>query len=82
MAVDTVEKFLKFHRDFLDVQLLLLDINLYRQSSIPDIPRLRQLLPEAEIIMFTVADDYDTMFQAICNGDTGYLLKEISLQEL
>lgn len=82
MAVDTVEKFLKFHRDFLEVQLLLLDVNLHGQSSIPDIPRLRQLLPDAEIIMFTVADDYDTVFQAICNGATGYLLKEISLQTL
>ena len=82
LAVDTIEKFIKFHRDFLDIQLLLLDINLHEQSSIPDIPRLKQLLPEAEIIMFTIADDYDTVFQAICSGATGYLLKDITLQAL
>lgn len=27
-------------------------------------------------------DDYDTIFKAICNGATGYLLKDISFTEL
>jgi DNA-binding NarL/FixJ family response regulator len=82
MAVDTVEKFVKFHRDFLEIQLILLDVNLHNQSGIQGIPMIRLREPEAEIIMFTVMDDYDTIFNAICAGATGYLLKDLSPYEL
>jgi DNA-binding NarL/FixJ family response regulator len=76
MAVDTVETFVKFHRDFLDIHLILLDVRLYNQSGIHGIPLIREREPEAEIVMYTIADDYDTIFRAICNGATGYLLKD------
>jgi len=82
MAVDSIEKFVKLHRDFLDIHLVLLDVMLYRQSSIRSIPLITQRLPYAEIIMFTVMDDQETIFQALCNGATGYLLKEIDFDEL
>ncbi len=82
LAVDTVEKFLKYHRDFMDIHLILLDVMLYDQSSIPHIAAIRKREPEAEIIMFTVMDDYDTVFQALCNGATGYLLKDLHMGEL
>jgi DNA-binding NarL/FixJ family response regulator len=82
LAVDTVEKFLKFHRDFMGIQLILLDVMLYQQSSIRSIPLIRQREPEAEIVMFTVMDDYDTIFQALRNGANGYLLKDSNLPEL
>lgn len=82
LSVDTVEKFLKFHRDFLEIDLILLDINLYHQSGIHGLPLIRQREPDAEIVMYTIQDDYDTIFQAICNGATGYLLKHQSPEEL
>jgi DNA-binding NarL/FixJ family response regulator len=82
LAVDTVEKFLKFHRGFMGIQLILLDVMLYQQSSIRSIPLLRQREPEAEIVMFTVMDDYETVFQALCNGANGYLLKDLDFQAL
>lgn len=82
MAVDTVEKFLKFHRDFLDIHLILLDISLYEKSGIDGIPMIRQREPEAEIIMFTIIDDYKTIFSALTKGATGYLLKDIDFEEL
>jgi response regulator of citrate/malate metabolism len=40
MAVDSVEKFLKYHRDFLEIKLVLLDVMLGSQSSIYNIPPL------------------------------------------
>lgn len=82
LSVDTVEKFLKFHRDFLEINLILLDVNLYHQSGIHGLPLIRQREPEAEIVIYTIVDDYDTIFQAICNGATGYLLKQQTPEEL
>ncbi len=82
LAVDTVDKFLKYHRDFMNIHLILLDVMLYDQSSIPHIAAIRRREPEAEIVMFTVMDDYDTIFQALCNGATGYLIKELDVEEL
>lgn len=82
MAVDTVEKFLKYHRDFMEIKLILLDVMLHNKSSIYDIPHLLQREPETEIIMFTVLDDVNVIFQALTYGATGYLLKDIPLPEL
>ena len=82
MAVDTVEKFLKYHRDFLEIKLVLLDVMLGAQSSIYGIPHLLQRDPDAEIIMFTVVDDSNVIFQALTYGATGYLLKDITMPEL
>lgn len=82
IAVDTVKQFIKFHRDFLNIQLVLLDVMLYDESSIPEIPMIQEREPNAEIIMYTVMDDSDTIFQALSNGATGYLLKKPDLQQL
>jgi DNA-binding NarL/FixJ family response regulator len=82
MAVDTVEKFLKYHRDFLEIKLVLLDVMLYNQSSIFGIPHILQREPEAEIIMFTVMDDSKVILQALSNGATGYVLKGLPMADL
>lgn len=82
MAVDTVEKFLKYHRDFFEIKLVLLDVMLYNQSSIYSIPHILQREPDTEVIMFTVLDDANVIFQALTYGATGYLLKDISMIEL
>ncbi len=82
LAVDSVEKFIKYHRDFLEIKFVLLDVMLGGQSSIWSIPLILQREPEAEIVMFTMADDSEIIFQALCNGATGYLLKDISFTQL
>lgn len=82
LAVDTVDKFLKYHRDFMEIDLILLDVMLYGQSSILNIPSILQREPEATIVMFTLFDDSDTIFQALCNGAMGYLLKNIDFNNL
>ncbi len=82
LAVDTVDKFLKYHRDFMEIDLILLDVMLYGQSSILNIPSILQREPEATIVMFTLFDDSDTIFQALCNGAMGYLLKELDFNDL
>lgn len=82
MAIDSVERFLKYHRDFFEIKLVLLDVMLGNKSSIYHIPHILQRAPDADIIMFTVMDDSNTIFQALTYGATGYLLKDISMPEL
>jgi DNA-binding NarL/FixJ family response regulator len=82
MAIDSVEKFLKYHRDFFHIKLVLLDAVLDQQSSIYSIPHILQREPNAQIIMFTVINDCNVIFQALTYGATGYLLKDITMPEL
>ena len=82
LVVENVDKFVKFHRDFMDIELVLLDVMLFKQSSIPSIPLIQQRVPHAEIVMYTMMDDSETIFRALCNGATGYLLKDQSYDEL
>lgn len=82
LAVDSVSKFQYFFREFLQIDVVLLDINLPNVSGVDGLPSIRRLLPDAEIIMHTVVNDYDTIFKCICAGANGYLLKNGNLQQL
>ena len=63
-------------------QVVLLDIGLPGRSGLEVLPRLRHLLPEAEVLMHTVFDDADRIYQALCRGASGYVLKNQPLAEL
>jgi DNA-binding NarL/FixJ family response regulator len=56
--------------------VILLDIGLPGMSGIDGIPLLRQRYPDSVIIMLTVYNDDDRVFDAICAGASGYLLKK------
>jgi DNA-binding NarL/FixJ family response regulator len=61
-------------RDAHDV--LLLDIDLPGMSGSDGVSILKQKYPSAEILMLTVYAEEDKVFESICNGACGYLLKE------
>jgi DNA-binding NarL/FixJ family response regulator len=63
-------------------QLVLLDIGLPGLSGIEALPLLRRHLPEADFVMQTVFDDADRIYQALCAGATGYLLKSTPPAEI
>lgn len=69
----SVEKALEH---FPDCDVLLLDINLPGKSGIESIPLIRRECPNAQIVMMTVFDDDDNIFNAILAGADGYLLKK------
>ncbi len=54
----------------------LLDIGLPGMSGIEGIRLLRERHPAMQLVMLTVYEDDDRIFQAICAGACGYLLKK------
>jgi len=63
-------------------QVVLMDINLPKMSGVECTRQLRALLPEVQIVMLTVYDDSDRIFQALQMGANGYLLKRASADEI
>ena len=59
-----------------------MDINLPKMSGVECTRQLRALLPEVQIVMLTVYDDSDRIFQALQMGANGYLLKRASADEI
>jgi DNA-binding NarL/FixJ family response regulator len=60
--------------DLPDVALV--DIGLPGMSGIEGIRRLKELYPDLLMLMLTVYDDDDRIFEALCAGARGYLLKK------
>ncbi len=59
--------------------VILLDIELPNgQNGVLALPKIRQAVPKAQIIMLTVYDDADLIFKALSNGAIGYLTKNTS----
>jgi two-component system NarL family response regulator len=62
--------------------VVLMDVRMPRMGGIEATRRLAEELPTAKVVMLTVSDDEDDLFEAIKAGATGYLLKEISIEEV
>jgi len=57
-------------------EVMLVDIGLPGMSGIEGLPLLKQRCPEASFLILTVYDDDDRVFNALCAGADGYLLKK------
>jgi DNA-binding NarL/FixJ family response regulator len=68
------EALAKIDRELPDV--LLLDIGLPGMSGIEGIRRIKDLHPGLSVLMLTVYDDDQRIFDALCAGASGYLLKK------
>jgi DNA-binding NarL/FixJ family response regulator len=55
--------------------VILMDINLPGMSGIECLRRIKEILPKVRVIMVTVYDDNDSLFQSLVAGADGYLLK-------
>lgn len=55
--------------------IILTDLGLPGMSGVEGIERLRQIFPETPIIALTIYDNDDQIFNALCGGANGYLLK-------
>ncbi|HEX7085938.1 MAG TPA: response regulator transcription factor [Vicinamibacterales bacterium] len=54
----------------------LLDVQLPGMSGIAGVEHLRRRYPKVQVLMLTVYGDNDRVFEAICAGASGYLLKD------
>lgn len=63
-------------------ELVLMDIGLPGMSGIEGVKYLKRKYPNILIVMCTVHDDSEEIFQAICAGAVGYLTKRTSPEEL
>jgi DNA-binding NarL/FixJ family response regulator len=62
--------------------VVLMDINLPGMDGVECVRRLKPLLPETQIVMLTVYEDTDLIFNALAAGATGYLLKRTPTAEI
>jgi len=62
--------------------LMLMDVRMPRVSGIEATRRLADSMPATRIVMLTVSDEEDDLYEAVKAGASGYLLKEISIEEV
>lgn len=55
--------------------VILMDISMPGESGIQAVPRLKRHMPAVQVLMLTVFEDEERLFQALCAGASGYLLK-------
>lgn len=65
-----------------DADLVLMDIGLPGMSGIEGVKYLKKRYPSQIIVMCTVHEDNQKIFDALCAGAVGYLLKRTSPPEL
>jgi len=63
-------------------EVLLLDIRLPGMQGSEGVRVFRDHCPHTQVVMLTVFDDADRVFESICNGACGYLLKKTAPKEL
>ena len=79
-AKDGLEALIKAQE--LKPDLILMDVGMPVCDGLEATQRIKQELPEVTIVMLTVRNENEKLFEAIRNGAQGYLLKSIRRQEL
>jgi DNA-binding NarL/FixJ family response regulator len=62
--------------------IVLMDVRMPRRGGIDATIAIKELLPTAKILMLTISDEEADLYDAIKAGASGYLLKEISIDEI
>jgi DNA-binding NarL/FixJ family response regulator len=63
-------------------EVMLVDIGLPRMSGIDVVQHVRDFSPATQRVMLTIHEDNDRIFEAICSGANGYLLKTATPEEI
>ncbi len=62
--------------------VVLMDIRMPKITGIEAARQMKEVAPSAKIVMLTISDEEEDLFEAIRAGASGYLLKDIPLDEL
>ena len=62
--------------------VVLMDVKMPRSSGLEACRAIKEVAPSAKIIILTMSDEEEDLFEAIRAGASGYLLKDIPLDEV
>ena len=62
--------------------VVLMDVRMPKRSGIEATRAIKDTLPSTRILMLTISDEEADLYEAIKAGASGYLLKEISIDEV
>ncbi len=68
--------------DYLKPDVILMDVDMPEINGVEAVKLLRTKFDSIPVIMLTVFDDDDTIFNAVCAGASGYILKQHVTEEL
>lgn len=75
---DSVENYLQIVKNQDPPDILLIDIGLPGMSGLEGIKLIKTANPEIDIVVLTIYDDNEKIFNALVSGASGYLLKNSS----
>lgn len=76
--VDSARRYVRAHRP----RVLILDLNMPGEASLPAIPGLREEAPDTQIVVLTMQDDPAFAREALKAGALGFVLKRSAEDEL
>jgi DNA-binding NarL/FixJ family response regulator len=79
-AGDGTEALAKAEETVPDV--VLMDVRMPKRSGLEATRAIKEILPNTKILMLTISDEEADLYDAIKSGASGYLLKEISIEEV
>ncbi|PVD53453.1 two-component system response regulator [Terrimonas sp.] len=62
--------------------VVLMDIDMPGESGIKGVSMVKEASPHTAVIMYTVFEDDEKLFNCLCAGANGYLLKKVSPERL
>jgi DNA-binding NarL/FixJ family response regulator len=62
--------------------VVLMDIDMPGQSGIKGVSMIKETRPQTAVIMYTVFEDDEKLFQCLCAGANGYLLKKTAPEKI
>ncbi len=62
--------------------IVLMDVRMPKRSGIEATAEIKELMPHVKILMLTISDEETDLYDAIKAGASGYLLKEIPIDEV
>src|SRR5690606_11083652 len=81
LSANSSEQFMEGWKDQ-RIDLLLCDIGLPGKSGIEATWYVKRRSASTQVVMYTVFDDREAIFQALCAGASGYLLKNTPLSQI
>ncbi len=69
-------------KDWSIPNVLIIDLGLPGMSGIEGMKILKERYPDCDLVVFSVFNDYKKIFDSLCAGATGYLLKNTPFEEI